>query len=198
MYSKNNNKQTSPMLETLTQFRRNFIVTVSTFALLVGCTNAYSNKSQQPEILTDANIAAIVVGANNIDISAGKIALQRSQNTAIKKFAERMVTDHTAVLNSAVTLVTKLGVTSVNNDLVATLTKQSSDHEAVLRTLSGNAFDKSYIDHEVAYHEAVIGVIENQLIPSAQNKELKDMLISVVPAFNAHLEHSQMIQKQIQ
>ncbi len=198
MYSKNNNKQTSPMLETLTQFRRNFIVTVSTFALLVGCTNAYSNKSQQPEILTDANIAAIVVGANNIDISAGKIALQRSQNTAIKKFAERMVTDHTAVLNSAVALVTKLGVTPVNNDLVATLSKQSSDHEAVLSTLSGNVFDKSYIDHEVAYHEAVIGVIENQLIPSAQNKELKDMLISVVPAFNAHLEHSQMIQKQIQ
>lgn len=198
MYSKNNNKQTSPMIETLTQLRRNFIVTVSTFALLVGCTNAYSNKTQQPETLTDANIAAIVVGANNIDISAGKIALQRSQNTAIKKFAERMVTDHTAVLNSAVALVTKLGVTPVNNDLVATLSKQSSDHEAFLSTLSGNAFDKSYIDHEVAYHEAVIGVIENQLIPSAQNKELKDMLISVVPAFNAHLEHSQMIQKQIQ
>ena len=32
----------------------------------------------------------------------------------------------------------------------------------------------------------------------AQNKELKDMLISVIPAFNAHLEHSQMIQKQVQ
>ncbi len=198
MYSSNNNKQSSPMIEILAQFRRNFIVSVSTFALLVGCTNAYSNKTQQPETLTDANIAAIVVGANNIDISAGKIALQRSQNSEIKKFAERMVADHTAVLNSAVALVTKLGVTPVNNDLVATLAKQSSDHEAVLLTLSGNAFDKSYIDHEVAYHEAVIGVIENQLIPSAQNKELKDMLISVVPAFNAHLEHSLMVQKQIQ
>jgi len=182
----------------LTQLRRNFIFTVSTFALLVGCTNANPNKTQQPESLTDANIAAIVVGANNIDISAGKIALQRSQNSSVKKFAERMVTDHTAVLNSAVALVTKLGVTPVNNDLVATLSKQSSDNEAELRTLSGNAFDKSYIDHEIAYHQAVIGVIENQLIPSAQNKELKDMLISVVPAFNAHLEHSQTIQKQIQ
>ncbi len=184
--------------ETLTQLHRKFIFTVSAFALLAGCTNAYSEKTQQPDTLTDANIAAIVVGANNIDISAGKIALDRSQNTSIKKFAERMVTDHTAVLNSAVALVTRLGVTPVNNELVATLAEQSSTHEANLRILSGNAFDKSYIDHEVAYHKAVIGVIENQLIPAAQNKELKDMLISVIPAFRAHLEHSQMIQKKNQ
>ncbi len=192
MLSQNHNKQN------LSPLRRNFLFVVSTFALLVGCTSVFSNKANQPESLTDANIAAIVVGANNIDISAGKIALQRSQNSAVKQFAQRMVTDHTAVLNSAVALVTKLGVTPVNNQLVATLSEQSSNHEAVLRTLSGNAFDKSYIDHEVAYHRAVIGVIETQLIPSAENKELKDMLISVVPAFNAHLEHSILIQKQIQ
>jgi putative membrane protein len=198
MSSQNYNKKPSILNETLTQIRRKFFFTVTAFTLLVGCTNAYSEKARQPEVLTDANIAAIVVGANNIDISAGKIALERSKNASIKKFAERMVTDHTAVLNSAVALVTKLGVTPVNNELVATLAEQSSTHEANLLTLSGNAFDKSYIDHEVAYHEAVIGVIENQLIPAAQNKELKDMLISVVPTFKAHLEHCQMIQKKIQ
>jgi putative membrane protein len=198
MSSQNYNKKPSILNETLTQIRRKFFFTVTAFTLLVGCTNAYSEKARQPEVLTDANIAAIVVGANNIDISAGKIALERSKNASIKKFAERMVTDHIAVLNSAVALVTKLGVTPVNNELVATLAEQSSTHEANLLTLSGNAFDKSYIDHEVAYHEAVIGVIENQLIPAAQNKELKDMLISVVPAFKAHLEHCQMIQKKIQ
>ena len=198
MSSQNHNKKSSFINKTLTQFRHNFIFTLATFTLVVGCTNAYSNKTQQAETLTDANIAAIVVGANNIDISAGKIALERTKNTAVKEFAERMITDHTAVLNSAVALVTKLGVTPVNNELVATLAEQSRNHEANLGTLSGNAFDKSYIDHEVAYHEAVIGVIENQLIPSAENKELKELLISVIPAFKAHLEHCKMIQKTIQ
>ena len=93
--------------------------------------------------------------------------------------------------------MTRLGVTPVNNDLVATLSKQSADHEAALKILSGKAFDKSYIDHEVVYHEAVIGVIEDMLIPGAHNQELKETLISVVPAFKAHLAHSQMIQKQL-
>ncbi len=179
----------------LTNIRNNLIFTISTFALLIGCANA--NKIQQAEIITDANIAAIVVGANNIDISAGKIALERSENTLVKNFAERMITDHNAVLDSAIALVTKLGVTPVNNSLVTTLATQSTNHEANLQSLSGNAFDKSYIGHEVAYHQAVIGVIENQLIPAAQNNELKALLVSVLPAFRAHLAHCQMIQQQI-
>jgi len=166
--------------------------------LLAGCANASNTESTTNEPgLTDANIAAIVVGANNIDISAGKIALERSSNPEVKKFAQTMITDHTAVLNAAVELVTRLGVTPVNNDLVAVLSKQSQEHEANLKTLSGAAFDKTYIDHEVAYHEAVIGVIKNQLIPGAQNQELKDTLISVLPAFDAHLKHCQMIQSKL-
>ena len=117
---------------------RKFLFTVSTVAFLTGCSGTQSSATpQKTSGLTDANIAAIVVGANNIDISAGKIALQRSTNPEIKKFAQRMITDHSAVLGSAVKLVTRLGVTPVNNDLVATLAKQSSDHEANLRTLSG-------------------------------------------------------------
>lgn len=159
---------------------------------VMGCTN--TPKDQAVE-LSDANIAAIVVGANNIDISVGKIALQRSSNPEVKKFAQRMITDHNAVLKVAVELVTKLGVTPVNNALVVTLSKQSMDHEAKLKTLSGREFDKVYIEHEVAYHEAVIDVITNKLIPSAQNTELKQTLISVVPAFKAHLNHCKMIQR---
>ncbi len=177
---------------------RNIILLLSAVSIISGCaTIASANTSQKTEALTDANIAAIVVGANKIDISAGKIALQRSGNSEVKKFAQRMITDHNAVLNSAVELVTRLGVTPVNNDLVATLAEQSRQHEKKLHTLSGSAFDKSYIDHEVAYHEAVIGVIENQLIPSAKNKALKGTLISVVPAFKAHLKHAQMIQRKM-
>ncbi len=168
---------------------------VAIIALLVACVNADKTKKSMP--LTDANIAAIVVAANNIDISAANIALQRSQNIEIKKFALRMKIDHTAVLDSAVKLVTRLGVTPVNNDLVATLSKQSKEHEANLMTLSGRAFDKSYIDHEVAYHKAVIAIIEGQLIPAAHNQELKDTLILVVPAFKAHLKHSEMVQSNI-
>jgi putative membrane protein len=163
----------------------------------IGCAHASDSSNNASQMLTDANIAAIVVGANKIDISAGNIALNQSTNQKVREFAQRMVTDHQSVLDSAVKLVTRLGVTPKNNDLVYTLSKQSIEHEAKLKKLKGRDFDKLYIDHEVAYHEAVIGVINTQLIPGANNQELKDMLVSVLPAFDAHLAHCKNIQASI-
>lgn len=165
--------------------------------MFIGCAHAHDSSNESGVKLTDANIAAIVVGANKIDISAGKIALSRSNNKMIREFAQRMVADHQSVLDTAVKLVTRLGVTPKNNDLVYALSKQSMEHEAKLKTLSGREFDKTYIDHEVAYHEAVISVVKKQLIPGAENQELKDTLTSVLPAFDAHLAHSKKVQSRI-
>ncbi|MCW8869747.1 MAG: DUF4142 domain-containing protein [Proteobacteria bacterium] len=162
-----------------------------------GLADAHNGEKHESDSLTDANIAAIVVGANKIDISAGHIAIEYSDNKEVKKFANLMIVDHQSVLDAAVELVTRLGVEPENNDLVFSLAEQSQQHEAKLKTLSGKAFDKAYIDHEVAYHQAVIGVIEQQLIPSAKNAELKSLLESVLPAFKAHLDHSLMIQQKL-
>ena len=61
-------------------------------------------------------------------------------------------------------------------------------------TLKGVAFDKAYIDHEVAYHELVLNAVDKTLIPGASNEELKALLVKVRPAFVAHLEHAKKLQ----
>jgi putative membrane protein len=63
-----------------------------------------------------------------------------------------------------------------------------------LKTLKGAAFDKAYVDHEVAYHQQVIDALDKTLIPGATNDELKALLIKVRPAFVAHLEHAKRLQ----
>ena len=144
--------------------------------------------------LNDAQIAAIVVAANQVDIDAGTLAVKKTKNAEVKKFAERMVTDHTAVNKAAVDLVTKLKVTPEESDASKGLTSGGADARAKLEKLEGAEFDKAYVDNEVAYHEAVIGVLKTQLVPAATNKELKDTLVGVQPAFDAHLEHAKKIQ----
>lgn len=144
--------------------------------------------------LNDAQIAAIVVAANQVDIDAGQLAIKKSKNAEVKKFAERMITDHTAVNKAAVDLVTKLKVTPVESDASKALAAGGTDTRAKLEKLEGDAFDQAYVDNEVAYHEAVIGVLKTQLIPSATNQELKDALVGAQPAFDAHLQHAKQIQ----
>lgn len=143
---------------------------------------------------TDAQIAHIVVTANQVDIDAGKLAQSRAQSQEVKDFGQRMVTEHSGVNKAAVELVTKLHVTPEPNDTSKSLQKGGDDNLAALKKLSGAEFDKAYVDHEVTYHQAVLDALDQTLIPSARNAELKTLLVMVRPAFVAHLEHAQHLQ----
>jgi putative membrane protein len=146
---------------------------------------------------TDPQIAAIVVTANQVDIDAGKLAKSKGHSQQVKDFAQRMITDHGGVNKSATELVQKLHVTPEPNATSESLKKGGDENLAKLKSLSGAAFDKAYIDHEVSYHEAVLGALDKTLIPSAQNAELKALLVKVRPAFEAHLEMAKQLQTQL-
>ena len=144
--------------------------------------------------INDAQIAAIVVAANQVDIDAGQLASSKASNGEVKRFGRQMVTDHKGVNASAVTLVTKLKVTPEDNATAQGLKAGGVENVTHLETLNGAAFDKAYVDHEVAYHEQVIAAIDKTLIPGAKNEELKALLVKVRPAFVAHLEHARHLQ----
>jgi putative membrane protein len=146
---------------------------------------------------TDPQIASIVVTANQVDIDAGKLALSTSTNPEVKSFANMMVTGHTAVNKQAVDLVTKLKVTPEDNPTSQSLKAGGDKNLENLKKLKGAAFDKAYIDHEVAYHQQVIDAVDKTLIPSAKNAELKALLEKVRPNFLTHLEHAKELQSKL-
>ena len=144
--------------------------------------------------ITDAQIASIVVTANQVDIDAGMLAAETSMDNQVKAFGRQMVTDHTGVNKSAVELVTKLKVTPEDNPTSKAQKDGGAKNVAHLKTLTGKAFDKAYVDHEVAYHQQVLDAVDKTLIPGAKNAELKALLVKVRPAFVAHLEHAKHLQ----
>ena len=140
---------------------------------------------------TDPQIAHIAYTAGQLDIAAGEQALKMSKNADVRAFAEQMVKDHTAVNKMATDLCKKLGVTPEDNDTSKGLTKAATAKRAELAKLSGSAFDKAYIENEVAYHKAVNGAVETVLIPSATNGELKSLLQTGLKIFQGHLQHAE-------
>ena len=147
--------------------------------------------------ITDPQTAHIVVTANQVDIDAGKLAASTTSNAEVKKFANLMVTDHTGVNKQAVALATKLKVTPEDNDTSKSLKTGGDQNLQTLKGLKGAAFDKAYVDHEVAYHQAVLDAVDKTLIPGAKNAELKALLVKVRPAFVSHLEHAKHIQSSL-
>lgn len=146
---------------------------------------------------TDAQIAAIVVTANQVDIDAGTLANARTKSADVKQFAQLMITDHGGVNQAAGKLVTKLGVTPQPNATSESLQRGGDDNLAKLKKLGGVEFDRAYVGHEVAYHQSVLDALDNVLIPSAQNDELKALLVKVRPAFVEHLDHAKHLQTEL-
>ena len=144
---------------------------------------------------TDPQIAHIAYTAGNIDIAAGKQALAKTHNKAVRSFAQQMVRDHQAVNNKALALVKKLHVTPQDNPTSQSLNKGAAAEHAKLAKLSGAAFDREYMNNEVAFHKTVNGALEGTLIPSAKNGELKSLLETGLTLFREHQAHAEQVAK---
>lgn len=170
---------------------------ISTSVFLLACGVTTFSAAAQDTKLTDPQIAHIAYTAGDIDIKAAKQALEKTHNADVKSFAEDMVRDHTAVNKQALDLVKKLGVTPEDNATSKGLVKQSDEEYAKLSALNGAAFDKAYVENEVAYHHTVNTTLENTLIPGASNKELKDFLSTGLKIFQGHEEHARKLSSEL-
>jgi len=182
----------------LTKHKKHLIMLKSSALILasialtaVSTANAEDNGAASAP--TDAQIAMIVVVADTVDVDYGKLAVKRTSNQAVKEFAETMVRDHTAVNDKAIALAKRLGVTPEESDTSKSLKSNGKKELAKLKPLTGTEFDKAYVDNEVSYHEAVIGLLDKTLIPNTKNAELKSLLESGRPIFVAHLEHAKKL-----
>ncbi|MHB1225116.1 MAG: DUF4142 domain-containing protein [Gemmatimonadaceae bacterium] len=140
--------------------------------------------------LDDATIVAIFDAANTVDIETGKLASERGQSKEVRDFGAMLVRDHNMVRQLGRDLATKLKVTPTPpaNDQAA------ADHAAAMKKLSGLsgvAFDRAFLQHEVAFHKAVIDAVNSTLLPAIKNAEVKAMVEKVAPAFQGHMMAAQ-------
>jgi len=143
--------------------------------------------------LTDAQIAAVAVTANKIDIDAGRLAQKKSKNAQVKRFAADMIRDHGSANRQAAALAKKLHLTPQPNDTSRSLAKGGQENLEKLKSMKGSEFDRAYIDHEVTYHQAVLDALDQKLIPGAQNADLKSLLQSVRAVIAQHLDHAKTL-----
>jgi len=133
------------------------IFTATAFALSISAfmpsTRSFTQSNTK---LTDPEIASVAVVANENDIGFASIAKTKSKNKDVLEFAQTMATDHQSVIDQATALVKKLGVTPQDNAVSKKLLSDAEQTKKMLSSKSADAFNKAYIDNEVAYHKAVI------------------------------------------
>ena len=165
-------------------------------SLLAAAALASPLTAQAKPALDDAAIASIFDLANTADLEMGELAAKQGQSAEVREMGKNFAAAHTGVRQQGRDLAKKLGL-----KLAPPMDGQmAKDHVAALarlKGLKGAAFDKAYVDHEVAYHQAVIDAVTKTLLPATKNAELKALIESVAPAFVAHLEGAKALQAKL-
>jgi putative membrane protein len=146
--------------------------------------------------LSDGNIFALLDHANKADSSAGALASGKATNAQVKKYAKMMMADHHKLRKQGADLAKKIGVTPEPpaNDPVTALEQQET--QALQAAQKGIDFDRTYIQQEIAAHQAVLDLAE-QAHAAADNAELKAMIEEARPLLENHLKQAQEIEKEL-
>ena len=157
---------------------------------------AISSSVAFTKALKDPTIVAIFDAANTADVETGSLAAEQGASKEVRDFGAMLVRDHKAVRQQGRDLARKLGVTPTppTND------QSAKDHAAAmkrLRALHGAEFDHAFLQHEVVFHKAVIDAVTSTLLPAIQNAELKDLVVKVAPAFQAHMMAADNLDKKL-
>jgi putative membrane protein len=164
-------------------------------AMVPGHTPATGTLQARPAI-DDATIVAIFDAANTFDIETGRLGNTQGSSAAVRAVGASLVRDHMTVRQQGRDLAKRLGVTPTppaDNPLQAQHTMALAD----LRAKKGAEFDKAFLDHEIAYHQAVIDAVTSTFLPAIKNAELKAFVEKVAPAFQAHLDMCKAARTQI-
>ena len=163
-------------------------------ALIAGVVLPYGGARAQTKAspLNDPTIVAIFDAANTYDIETGALAEKRASSKDAHEFGEMLQRDHRAVRQQGRDLAKSLGVTPTP-PADFPLAKAHAAAMTRLGSLSGAAFDREFLQHEVDFHNAVIDAVTKTLLPAIQNAQLKDLVTKIAPAFVAHRDRAQML-----
>jgi putative membrane protein len=143
----------------------------------------------------DAEIAAILAASDTAEIQPSQLALQKAQNAGVKEYAQRMVNDHGMLSDSLAAMARANNLNPAPNAMSQQIQSQTQTTLQSLQGLSGAAFDSAYVRAMADSHQMALTTIDSQLIPSAQNPQLRTAIEQKVrPAVAMHLEQIQQIQ----
>lgn len=130
----------------------------------------------------DSKLMADLAHANIAEIETGKMALEKSQNAEVKKFAQQMIDEHTTAQKELQTLADAKGVklpdgTDMQHKALAT----------AMKAMSGQTFDNQYMKRAgVNDHERTIQLLQKTQ-KEAKDPDVKALATKMLPTVQGHL-----------
>lgn len=120
------------------------------------------------------------------EIESSKLALAKADNAAIKKIAQMLISDHTALSKKLMSLA--------GAKVPPALGKKHADMLEKLKAANGAEFTKLYIAQQIQAHKEAIDLFE-RYAKAGDDVQLKSFATETLPRLRSHLQEVQKMQK---
>ena len=143
--------------------------------------------------MNDAEILATVIAIDLNEVLAAMEAGKEKMSEPVLAFAKQLHEEHGMGMVNAMKLGQEISVTPVITAGVEKIQKKGAGGLAMLVPLNGKAFEHAYLNALIKGHPEVIAMIDNQLMASASNPQLKSLLAEKRAAVAGHLEKAKSL-----
>ena len=142
--------------------------------------------------LDDAEILAVVRTVNSAEVAAAELATERAAAGETRQYAQHVMEDHSKGNQQVATLAA--AIPPRDNALSMTLREQGAADLEKLEQQSGEQFDRTFVVAQARMHQQVLDTIDEQLLPAADDQQLRMLLQTTREKVAMHLEHAQELQ----
>lgn len=137
----------------------------------------------------DNDFAVKAANGGMLEMELARMAREKSQSNDVKEFAAMMLSDHQKANEELKALAGRKNIT-----LPARLGDDEQKHVDELAKLTGNEFDKKYVDLMVDDHEEDVKLFK-EAADDSDDAELKAYAAKTLPTLQKHLERITTIDK---
>ena len=146
--------------------------------------------------MSDANITAIIGAANGGEIADGQLAQRRAQSADVKAFARQLVDDHRTFQQKIDAAAKDSHVSPQPPATVDSMKQQAKLADDSLSHLSGTAFDRAWVAHEVAGHQKTLSDLQ-RMQGMARSQQLRAAIGAGITSVQDHLQKAQALQAKL-
>jgi putative membrane protein len=168
-------------------------ILVVAFLLLAG---RPAKASAQTPILDDTAILSLLGRLGVAEVECTSYAAEHASLPSTKLLAERLRDEHTAFLVDGKKLAERIDIV-LEPAIVSAVADSHSAVLADLHHMSGENFDRAFVDHEITFLQYALNYVTGAMLPAAMNQQLKRLLTEARPLLRQHLELARAAKAQL-
>ena len=141
------------------------------------------------QALTASEFVQLAANSGYFEVESSRLAADKATRDPVRNFAARMIQDHTTVNQQLASLARAQGI---EPPMAPNAAQQQKI--AAMQSLSGAAFERTYMTEQVAAHQEAVRLFETANMSDAPDMQpMRPLLARALPVLREHLMMAQSL-----